>query len=837
MALSAGPTSGGVTQGTQDLAPGVTETQREIVTLIEEGEVISEMTPQVSPSRGFLAPGKDNLTNSVVGFLSRPYEFKNIQWPGTTMRGGLLQTVYFPRDYLKIKAVQEKLAGFRYLRCDFILRVQVNAQPMNAGRLFMVWQPFWDQMAHTPASAMCVSGLTGYPGRVDLDLAEGTSFEIKVPFVSTTSHFDLLTGMGTSGAIQLYVYSPLTGLSEVDATIWIWAENIDVQLPTGLPMGQIQSDWATPTGEDPTSFHQEFSQMRPEPSQARLDKERKPGILSKILDIGGRMAMAASAIPKIGVFAMAGGAIARGLGKLVSIFGWSKPMVDFVPTQVRAMYMRGMTNYNGPFDGKNMAFDWDNQTDIPTFLHGTDEDEMAFAYILKRPVFLDAYQMTASNIAGDLLWKWPVDPTACRKVTNTTSDAPAFHGTGVQFFNTYMSYISNLFQYWRGSICYKWKVVKTPFHSGRIRVAYCPGAQLDTDPTTIDFSKCYQKVFDLRQTTEFDICVPYNWYTPWKDVLLGNYTSTSHPVLDGEAQGMLYVHVVNALRNPSTCASNIEFIVESAAGEDFQFAIPGVSSATFPLIDSQDTMSELSGVAYTSPSGEIQADDMFGNPTQPDVGINALGIGEVITSFRQLLKRYMNNDPSSFDIDFTGWYPYRGIPTEDVGSTAEVLTRLKQLSTMFRWAMSLYRFQSGPMRVSAVDNSIPTDGKLVNTLQLVPMRIGGFDNSVTPAAQVGRSFATQARSQEPVIELEVPFYQQIPALLTDVGGPKFISSEFLPTATQAFRYSPNNEGSIVSTPPGGTTWDKYVTWSHIGERFSFGLMLGPPPTITFPLTG
>lgn len=833
MAATASPS--GVAQGNQDLAPTITEMQREIVTLVEEGDT-SAATSVPDPTRGFLAPGKDNLTNSVVGFLSRPYEFRNFAWNSTANRGALLTSVNFPRDYLNIPAVKEKIAGFRYLRANFHMRVQVNAQPMNAGRLFMLWQPFFQSLTNTPASALTISGLTGYPMLVELDLADDTSFETMAPYVGTTSHFDLIKGAGTSGTIQVYVYSPLTGLSEVDATIWIWASEVDIQLPTGLPAQQIQSD-DTPFVHPTADGTAEFSVPDAPPQNSPPEKEKKTGIMSKILDIGGRIAMAGGAIPTLGPFLLAGGAIARGFGKLASIFGWSKPMVDVIPTHVRPMFLRHLANYNGPFDGKQMAFDWDNQTDIPAFMYGTEEDEMALAYILQRPVFTTAFTMDASNNPGTVLFKWPVDPQSCLKQANPLVAAPAGHESGTQSNNTYMSYLSHLFNFWRGSLCYELAVVKTVFHSGRVKVVYVPGADMTTDYATVDDSKCYTKVYDLRQTNKIDVCVPYNWYTPWK-ALDEIPAETSNPaILLSQPQGMLYVVVVNSLRNPTTVANHVEFIVKSRAGEDFQFAIPGLVNNTWPLIDNFDTQTELSAAAPEGRrlGGEIQAAEIFGNPTTSDVTINALGVGEVITSFRQLLKRFMPL-PSGIVNVILGRSTldvYRGISdTASPTTPADTLARLQAFTDMYRWAVSLYRFYSGPMRFSAIWNvTTPQAGAV--TFRLNPAGIGLTPFSdVSLSNGVGWSYSVAAIASEPVIEMEVPFYQRVPALLTDVGRP-LPFDELNPVAnTDAYKRTVLPIPSLVELEA-PTTWDQFNAWRHIGERFSFGLMLGPPPTISF----
>lgn len=780
----------------------VIEEQEQILTFHEEGEITRQDIEKTVDVQSKLKDLDDVLPNDVIGFLKRPIHYADFEWLATNSDAvELIKEVSLPGDWLKSQMIKEKLSGFRYFKCNFKIRVQVNAQPFNAGYLLMTYIPLHRQNTVTPTNVSTFSGLTGYR-RVMLDLSEDTSAELVVPFNNVVSHFDLIEAMGYLGVVKLYVYSPLTGSDNVDGTVWITAEDVEVSLPTGLPI----TDYI-PKPE----VHRGPAQAGPLPkkdSKMRMQQSPKRGVISSVADGVGQVASVLKSVPVIGSIAETVEWGSEIVGGIASFFGFSKP-TDYRPAQKETLVVAGnFANYDGDSKAKSLAFFSENETEIPIEVFGTEQDEMSFSHILAQPVYLTRFKMQQTNKQGTVIWKWPVDPASCQKsIPNDPTKAPYAPGRYIQQ-NTYLSYLSNFFKYYRGSIRYHVRIVKTAFHSGRIRVFVVPGATVETPIESIDFNKVHSVVYDIRDTTTFDIEVPYKWNTPWKAVngVFRELAKAPQNLTPNRPTAMVYVQVVNALRNPSTAADTIDFVVETSAADDFQFAVPMVNEAV-RLIPSEESLRAEFPIrpAPTPSSGPAHAgDQILDNAGGEQIVANKIAIGEVVTGWRTLLKRYSRYLTAHSDGLKWILVPYDSITNQnrtDVGFDH------------FSACELLYRFRGGSLRVAAKTPRAAGEYKVV-THEVAP-----HDSLTVQPDTLGA--IVQSEVLEPVVEIAVPFYQETIALPTQLGKP----AEQFTTDPANYTAIPSNEGTMVRST------DDMEWWRSIGEDFAFGYLVGPPKTL------
>ena len=82
---------------------------------------------------------------------------------------------------------------------------------------------------------------------------------------------------------------------------------------------------------------------------------------------------------------------------------------------------------------------------------------------------------------------------------------------------------------------------------------------------------------------------------------------------------------------------------------------------------------------------------------------------------------------------------------------------------------------------------------------------------------------------EPIVEIEAPFYQMWPALLTETNLPSLSDPGY--TARADFGDLPYNSGTQLRwTSADGFDSNKAAFYRSIGESFSYGYLLGPPMT-------
>jgi hypothetical protein len=814
----------------------VTEEREQLVLFHEEGDIATGGFTSSALSK-FKMPAQDDLANSVIGFITRPIKYRTYEW--TTAQATYTQItpgVSLPVEYTQNPMVLEKIAGFRYLRMDIELKWQVNAQPFNAGRLLMVWFPVQGQLQYAPTNQWSFSGITGYP-HVELDLSNATSATLVVPFIMPVTHLDLLSGVGYMGEVRTYVYSPLTGSDNVDVTMWMRALNVDIQMPTstsvipptefGRAQAQEGDDWAGADGS--VGVPDTIVETGDAPGIAVEAEASKSGVkVSRILKAGGTIAKVLGMIPTVGPFIAAAGWVAAAAGGIASLFGYSKPVDGATTTMIVPSYARNLANYGGDSKAKMLALDNRNNVAQPIGLYGTNKDEMSLSYVLQRPVYLDRFVFNKTQAQNAIIWKWPVDPAACR-----SQNATAAHRIKQ---NTLMSYLAESFQFWRGSIQYHFKIIKTVFHSGRIRVIFVPGVDYNFNTALLTFDKCYSQVYDIRELTDFCFEIPYVNNAPWKTLTPPQDIATG--LAQSRNTGMLYVQVLNALRNPATAADAIEVLVETRAGSDFQFGFYGTNSELPVCYDMYVGVSPV--VMDPAESGPAQSCESF-FPSKKDTSFtpNQIGMGEAIVSLRQLLKRYVP-EPDAMPkpagpANATNYWPQlTGSSRMGFGSGAIGL-QSKFNSSLDRFTL-LYRFKSGSMRVM-LQNQVATASlttpwtitglsHVYGNAPLVPNPTG-TQNQYTPVVGINTTpglarFAVPQQlyipQQEYVGEYDVPYYEEYPIMLTDVGNPTYADN-------QSAGKVPYNSGTCLQVDN-----DLALVRTIIGEDFSFGYLMGAPVT-------
>lgn len=735
----------------------------------EDGKMAEAIIQPLSIDETYIHGAQDDLQNTIIDIFARPIIMNEFEWTSADLVfTDLLPAVPYPNVWMNKTMIKSKLEGFRYFRGDLVLRLQVNAQPFNAGILMLFFNPFGNQLTEQPSSLTHFGGVSGYR-HVTMNIAEVTSVEMRIPFMCPLSHYDLITQSGDMGTVLCKVYSQLTGEASVDGALWAHYENVSLEMPTGMPIFTAQSGG-----------------------------EKKAGDVETLLKTTGRISKRFNDVPILGEFSKTVSWAADAAAQVAGIFGWSKPTDPEFETAVNVTYVRNMANFNGKSLSKPLGLDARNAVETPTNVFGTEEDEMAISTITSRWIYLDRFDMTDASAPGTQLWAWPVHPSSCKKYINSGN---------VTNHHTFLSYLSQTFEFWRGGLCYKFLVAKTPFHSGRIRIIFAPGALLSTPLTSINRDFCYSKIVDLRDTTEFSFSVPFVSNALWNATHKVNADQPDAQCYETPT-GMIYIEVLNKLRNPDTAASSIEFVVETCADEDFQFAFY--------------TRKQIESVARMT--AQSRADPLFKTNAFTDAKPNRLAMGEVVTSIRQVLKRYHKISDSSITpataTEKNKVYPF--VTTQNAANVKD----------MFSFFNEIYRCWKGGMRVMLVNDINDTAAPTRVTLEPYGLGNATFGDyfSLNSAWEMNSMNGVPQvlffSGIENTLELDVPFYQPYPFLPTSVGKPAYAADfDGIPPNNV-----PYNMGSnlILENP------SNLSMYRCIGEDFSFGYLLGPPRN-SFPI--
>jgi len=866
--------------------------QEQSITKEEITKFVDDVSPVVSQketaSAGILQdPARELRDHTIVDVLQRPVLVS--QGSLTSSDLGPVFSLSFPEALITLGSNKlQKLNYFTYLRANVKVRLVVNAQPFQAGRYYLCFAPF-ETYSDRMMTGYCAN-VTGYPG-VEVDLSAHQAVELKIPYCSPLSHYNLVQGTSTMGELYLRPLSPLaSGASSTDCgySLYAWFEDIELSLPTGVP---VKEPPVAQVGVDFQRMKKKFMGM----STGKSDS-KESGFISSSLKSFSR----AQTYRPVKWLAGAAAGVAESEG-------FSKPSQVEAPDAIANIPAKGFTHADGLDHSTKLATTANNSLPVPKTLFSSDIDEMDINYVAGKMTLLFPSRPlgVVSNDGGNIIWdvahpanhllkRFPVTPTYMGQMSPSNSFSP-----------TLCAYVASLFEYWAGSMDYRFSVVKTAFHSGRLRIAYYPGVAL-TDLTAPVRENAYNVVLDLSESSETSMHIEYNNNKLWARTAPDLNTGTSWRPND-HSMGYIEITVLNPLRAVNSSVSDkVEIMVGMAAGPDMRFARPTPDSIC-PVAQVHGETQEVQQVE----EGKM-APPLFQTSWKAGMG-EELSMGEEIRSLRQLTRRFTeyanlwpasslasgedpyvyqfsdatfdvyDDAPSVISVEFDTAYFGRRMSNEAtplttrfcdlMGATVAtnstpsgVLLSVGEYSTctLFHLISHLYRFYTGSTRFKAFQGT-NTEGTLTpvyfgetwgyvggaqpmqNRSLAAVSRLTGTNFSITPPTalnaftRVGNRYKHIVKSDlNGVMEVEVPWMNTTPfAVVTSLTN-------------ASTTYGEVNDRTILTIQKGPSPrYGNTVTWLNgtnglvplrgnfplnalqikiaAGDDFTFGYLVGAPP--------
>lgn len=837
---------------------------------------------------------REERIHTIKDFLSRPIVVQTGLWSSATAAEAQLYTANFPEALISNTMYQEKLKGFVGLRATLVIKVQVNSQPFQQGRLMLQYFPYAQYMPNRVALVnSTLQGRSGCP-RTDLDLSVGTEVEMRIPYVSPHVYYNLITGQGSFGAIYLVVYSQLrdqvTGTGSVEYTVWAHLEDVDVQYPTGAniftgsspnfaSLGQKMSDGQFTEKDLREVWSSKAYSRKPDKIFAQVASEikqlKEDGTISTGIGQVSEGLNTMSKIPILGNIFTKPAWISAQASNIFKHLGFSKPTVQGLPCESKLRGQVRMANYDGADVSHKMALSAQNEIETKSGLAGTSADEMDLSHVLSIPNYWDRFTWSTSNLTGSNLWDNYVTPMKIKNFSSTITN---------RFRCTHMGFVANTHGYWRGSIVYTFKFVKTQYHSGRLRISFIPFYYNTTISTGVpDVSRTQKIIVDLRTSTEVSFTVPYVSSRPWMYCIRpeASWLGTNSQMMYNAVTGIVRVEVLNQLVAANNVFQSIDTIVEVSGGPDLTFAAPMAPSYVpysggftlladeqakkeheeeydnnVPQVDRPKRETERIVAQVMGENEAIQRNDAQHGQHPMTIDTHKIDanwspeahcIGEKIMSVRQLIKRFgmMQNS-----LNLTDTTPNAIIAPFSVRHPSSTVAPSIPMS-LFEYYYFIYGFWRGSMRLKAFSVTTPsaTTASVANTdttftfnhynsvqdsFNSLVNRFAVNDfpvkaTSALPAGTVGygNSMTYVNPKLEGVMEVEVPYYNVShisPATTySTTESPITISTVLkghVPPAITAIQ--PN--GPIRSTLP----YNLQIARAP-GDDFSFMYLVGVPP--------
>lgn len=744
--------------------------------------------------------------------------FAKINVPGTIVADALLK---------------DKLSGFLGFRATTVIRWVINGNRFQQGRYMLCYIPYGGMNGNTTrGNAHFNTHLSTLVQRtsvtrIELDITCDTEGLLRIPYSSALNYYPLTSlsdaeAYGTWGAFQIFPYSVVvapTGTTSVSSTVFVHFEDVELIGTTYPQSGRLFSGTKRKK-KSITEQEQDSAGVGPVTS-----------VLGSISSLSGALVK----IPFISSYASNISWVSDILGGAASRFGWSKPINLAHSTRVTRNSLMYFGNVDSVDQSQPLAMYSTNQVGVLPGFSGTDIDEMDFSYLFSIPVWQKTLTWATTDAVDAALTFGGVHPFQwVAQRTLTTSGMVVNDFTPGQL-------VASMFNYWRGSIVYTFKIVKTEFHSGRLQVVFGPTDYNAGTTAYVAASRkyCRREIIDIRETSEFTIVIPYQSSQSYQSCAT---VTTGGP----EHIGFFQMTVLDKLCAPSAVSTSVTILWEVSYGPDFEVAFPKSFGMTPVFGTAPQSGNIFTDVPSSSNICEIQSGIIGGGNPIMSSTVNAEAcIGERVSSLRAMLKSMSLIPPlipANF-VDLPNWHvvPFGMINAAD---TATNFTP-NQGGDLYSVLASCYLYSRGGVRLKLIDIGIkPNISNLwVSTLfhiapnTIVPYFLG--NSLATYGGGGSRNFANVLNGprvftnleQERAIEIVCPQYSKP---MSRVNWDHAVGSGYnylVNTGTHATPYIV--EFTAMNTAADPKTNSVFVAARGGADDCNFGGFISVPPMTYF----
>jgi hypothetical protein len=659
---------------------------------------------------------QDKNDATLANFFCRPVKIAEQEWSTSTDLNFDLNpwSLYFDNP-----RVANRLTNFSLLKANLRVKVVINGNGFQYGRMLVSYLPFdvYDTLSTNAALIKEDLVQASQQPHIFLNPTTSTGGELKLPMFNYQNYFEVVESqwseMGTLYFRTLNQLKHANGATDVvTITVFAWAEDVSMSVLTS-----VDQDTLTP-------------------QSGEIDEANRSGVVSGPATSVAKYAAYLKGVPYIGPFATATEIGSKAIAGMARIFGYSRPPITKTPESYRPTQVSSLALTNVPDNVSKLTVDDKQELTIDPRISGIGPaDPLNIREIAKRESYVTSFDWNIGTAPDTLLWNARVDPAIWAENTNFPT---SYHFPACAFATL-------PFKHWKGTLKYRFQIVCSSFHKGRLKIVYDPN--FISDSTYLGFSEYntnYLKVVDIAEEQDFTIEIGNGQEINFLEHARPFYQSqtevysTTRYTSKGIGNGVLGVVVVNELTTPnSTVTNDIQINVFVSAGDDFEVAVPDdyfmsfiAKGYTVPLDPQMGDIVTESQSTEELDAPQQASSVVIGMPPAEDPNLNKVFIGESIVSFRPLLKRYAlwNSIPKELDVPtiinqrFCNFPYLRGWVAGAVDPN--VLGDYNYCNTLLlhwvRWAFSGSR---GSIRYKLVPRGPQTRGDRVE-VQRVPWQIG-----------------------------------------------------------------------------------------------------------------
>lgn len=580
---------------------------------------------------------RDDNTTTLKDDLGRARRVDSFKWRLSDGGQGRVTNVW--SKLFNDQFLNDRLTGHKLFRGNLCVKVVLNGNAFYHGRAQLCYRYFPELLNDAGRTATIGRGrsctISQLP-RILLNPTTSTGGTMKIPFHFHKDYIDLVSADYQSmGELEFDVLSPLEHaqavLVDLDVNIYAWFEDVFV---TGLTE----------------------TQMIPQ-SGKEQDQANATGIVTHKATALGFIKRVVGMSPKISGLITATAKGARMISNAAALLGYSRPSITAEPMRYSHSPAGILASTTTPTLVEKLTVDDKQELTIsPSIAGAGDSDPYDILSIASRDSYYVTLGWTGSDPQNTRLAQMKVNPLYIVR----RGDQP----NSMAF--TAMAAAAFPFDYWTGSINFRFTVTCCGLHKGRLRIVYDPTGRVDPGVDDL-LARSVVKVVDIAQEPDFVISVKPQQARTWlrcanlaEESTRGwgeDSISTVAPFLNlpnsSSDNGSLNIYVENQLTSvdPAIIPS-VGIVVHVSAGDDFEVASPGnrmkyiapyAAETQIPDVPPQSGMENDKGasVNHTEQDNPDRTDSTYEvGELHAIADKNLVYMGESIKSFRPLLKRY-----------------------------------------------------------------------------------------------------------------------------------------------------------------------------------------------------
>lgn len=646
---------------------------------VETNTTFSDFNPGMTYDMGDMSDNtygvSDDDALSLNAFLARPIRLYTINW---TIGTDLFLATSPWQAFLTQTRVVNRISNFKNLRGRLHLKFMVNGSSFYYGLIMASYVPLPinDEFQPPLDTANESLVLASQNPHIYIDPTNSVAGTMVCPFFWQYNAIDLTKNDAANlGNLIFRRIVPLShangGTDALNITVLAWMTDVTLSAPTALNAVGMVPQGGDEYGDSPNSL--------------------VPTVLTKAMGL-------TTTIMK---YARASQMVVMGAEAAMKVLGFCRPIVLSITNPMRPTSLGNLANVNLGDAVQKLTLDAKQEVVIdPRTLGLKPDDEMNIVELAKRESFICTFSWSASNTEGTALHYHNVTPLQCQ----TSGIVPA-----QRYALAPSAWVALPFAYWRGTMMFRFKIVASAFHKGRLRISYDPSYSQAGDQMNVT----QNHIVDIAECKDFCLKIGWNQPRSYLDVGdLGNEPFSSSPIITGNitANGSIKVEVLNELSLPSASSDPVTICVFTSMCDDFEVQGPDGGRLSQMMFFPQSGFEPQSGVegvgesleGFNAPCME-QTDCQLAPPLGEDETPN-IYFGEKIKSWRACLKRF-NFHSTSVLVGNTGvsnftrpTIPnYRGRCPTAVNQSSTVPYNYSDM-TLFNWVIPAYAGMRGGVR-------------------------------------------------------------------------------------------------------------------------------------------